>query len=227
PARPGRPARSSRSRYDTRGAPWPPAAMSRARTSETTGTPVRSAIQAGWPSWSVPRARPSATQWDAVGPGEPISAHGVVAAARSPHACPVSVSRAHTSPRSTRFGGSAARMRALNPGSYGRSPTCVIVPVSTPASSVQSTTALSMPSWDVPEMRPRTRMPSEDHERVAGFAGPVGPVDRHHVVVVAALAVGVVPDHLPVAGHDRDQVTGVLELRLARLAGEAEDREQE
>ena len=55
------------------GAPWPPAAMSRARTSETTGTPVASTIQAGWPICSVPRARPSCTQWKTVCPCEQTS----------------------------------------------------------------------------------------------------------------------------------------------------------
>ena len=51
---PGRPASRSASSSETSGAPWPPAATSRARRSETTGTPVRSAIHAGWPTCSVP-----------------------------------------------------------------------------------------------------------------------------------------------------------------------------
>ena len=58
------------------GAPWPPTAMSRARTSDTTGTPVRSAIQAGSPSWSVPRACAPSTQWNTVWPCEQMRSTG-------------------------------------------------------------------------------------------------------------------------------------------------------
>ena len=43
------PASHSPSSVLASGAPWPPAATSRARRSETTGRPVRSATHAGWP----------------------------------------------------------------------------------------------------------------------------------------------------------------------------------
>jgi hypothetical protein len=54
---------SNTSRIDTSGAPWPPTVMSRARRSDTTGRPVRAAIQAGCPSCNVPSTEPSDTQW--------------------------------------------------------------------------------------------------------------------------------------------------------------------
>ena len=63
PAPPSCSPSSSPSSTDTSGAPCPPAVMSLILTSDSTGAPVRSAIQAGWPICSVPSACVPSTQW--------------------------------------------------------------------------------------------------------------------------------------------------------------------
>ena len=115
---PGRPRSHSTSTALTSGAPCPPAATSRLRRSATTAQPVRSAIQAGWPSCSVPRTAPSATQWKTVWPcattrsARPAHSCAFAAAATSANACPIAVSSRQTSSNVVAAGGSAAAIRA-------------------------------------------------------------------------------------------------------------------
>src|SRR5581483_5529842 len=112
--------RSRTSNRATSGAPWPPAATSARRRRETTGRPVRSAIQAGRPIWRVPLTRPSPpTQWKTVWPWATTSAASGwrcrAASAAAAKACPTAVSRRQTASIVVGFGGRAARRPAASP----------------------------------------------------------------------------------------------------------------
>ena len=134
--------------------------MSRMRTSDTTGTPVRSAIQAACPSCSVPRACAPSTQWNTVWPCDTISSTSgtpaTTAAATSANAWPISVSSSHTSARVVDAGGNAATSRARRSGRYGVLSVWSTTPLSSSPVSDRSTTAASIPSCDVPEIIPST-----------------------------------------------------------------------
>lgn len=116
----------------------------------------------------MPRARPSSTQWNIVCPCEQMRSTGPHASAASANAWPIRVSSRHTSAMSAGFGGSAPATRSRSRPPYGRAPVCSTAPVSTSPSGDQSTIALSIPSWDVPDINPSTRMPTSPLDYLPG-----------------------------------------------------------
>ena len=158
------PPSSSSSSVLASGAPCPPAAMSRARTSATTGAPVASAIHAGWPSCRPPRARPSAsTQWKIVWPWDTMRSTAPPPNSIDGRPCRLGerladerVQPAHllgrrrrrwqTAPRAAR---NVRRVRRAIAAPSGRS--SIVSPTNR-----RSATATSMPSIDVPLIIPTT-----------------------------------------------------------------------
>src|SRR5581483_1088054 len=153
--------RRSTSKRATSGAPWPPAATSALRRSDRTGSPVRSAIQAGRPIWSVPATRPSgSTQWKTVWPWATTrAASGWRSAARAAAAAnsrPTAVSSRQTASIVVWLGGRADRNAAASPSEYGVVSWPSGVSRRTWPSRSRSAEAASMPSIDVPDMSPTT-----------------------------------------------------------------------
>src|SRR5690606_2285767 len=199
--RPGSEKRS-RSTHGTSGAPSPPAAMSRDRKSLTTGIPVRSAIVAASPSWSVcPRRPPTGGSCQTVWPWEPIRStssgstptdrHSSSAASAS-HSPSSACSRQITAALPSTI---ARWIRSRRSGGYGtvRNPSTRHARSDSPPSN--ATSAASIPSSEVPDMSPITRTaPRSPGPEVADDArdhavrrrealdrlGPIGPEPRHH-----------------------------------------------
>ena len=149
------------SRVLASGAPRPPAATSRARRSEMTGRPVRSATQAGWPICRVPTQSPSRTSWNTVCPGETTRCGGrssiaMVVSTASATAWPMRWSRKHSAAADVVAGGCSARICSRSPSGQGCERHSTVSMLTLLSSRPRSTTATSRSSAEVPDATAHT-----------------------------------------------------------------------